>query len=978
MLGGLKLKITYTHERTCFAYINPKYSFKNEQTQCVQVLTTDKFVFLWVVFSSTIPEGQISCNPIFSRLVGLEEGLEVFVSPYNDVKVLDELYIDTDSPDDQEILEHNVELLQLRILDQLRLVVANQKVIVWISSSLPIVFKPKQSGLLVPHSRVIVKIDAFNSLHSVSSMDTCSESANKEENAGRNIGMIHDGMLKPYLKVPHKLVLRALPLDSEGKKNLIHPYTVFVHEDLLGDKYKKSAIILATMNNIVSILSETSDDDNENHGNTVNDLCVEIVPIDSIVYRSLCQEVYNKNIHTVLIPKSLNAIINLDNGTRIILTIIGDNVEQPEHIDIITYSEQVQQENEVIEKFKTCVIENTHSGKKFLINDSMVKQNSQICGGFLQLKLKPDKLKYTMLNSESFRHCTVGAKCLTDGDVKLRKLRISNLEYDYKNYCRTMKSVEALVREVLSHLYFEIHRDATFKNISEIKSNVLITGLNGAGKTSLCHIVQKELSVWSHILHCRSLKGRKDIPEVLGKAILMCQEHSPAVLICDDIDSLVPPNVEGASPQDIAYYQRLAVVIKHLLQTCSGVGVLMTSLSMKSLHPTLSQFSGKPLYTAHFDIVELQQEERVELFKHLLNNKIQDEFDVDKDDVIKLAADTSGYTVRDITDYLNKKIFKAVKKKDQNPGAKPRLVEDVTKDIEKAKDFDIWGPVGGLENVKQVLTECIFWPIMYPALFPSASCGVLLYGPPGSGKSHVGSCLARAANMSFIAVKGPELLSKYIGQSEKAVRDIFDKADMKRPCILFFDEFDSLAPRRGHDSTGVTDRVVNQLLARLDGAEGGARGPVLAATSRPDLLDPALLRAGRLQRHVLCAMPAQRDRYEVLKTLVKDMVVDEKVDLQELARVTDGFSPADLKSLLVTAQLGRLETELVNNDNKNLETVVVHQEDIDKALEETKPSLSKEQLVFYDTIYKRFRGETLSPEERAMAQVIQKQRVTLA
>lgn len=353
---------------------------------------------------------------------------------------------------------------------------SNQKAVVWISTSLPIVFTPKQTGLLVAHSRIVVKVDAFNSFHSAP--PTTSTVPKIEENTFKNIGLINNGLLRPYLNVLDRLVLRALPIDSDGKKNLIHPYIVFMHEDLLGDKYKHSTVVLATMQNIPSVIQEAEenvDSDSKINSNKINDLCVEIVPIDSIVFRSLCHEVYNKNIQTVLIPKALNAIINIENGTRVIFTIIGDKVEQPDHIDIVTYSEQMQTDSEVIEKFKNCVIENTHSGKKFLINNGMIKQNQQICKGFLQFKLKPDKLRYTMLNSESFRHCTVAAKSSSDYS-NIPKLPMSNLEYDYKNYCRTMKSMENLVQKIVSHLYFEIHREATFKNVSEIKSNVLVTG----------------------------------------------------------------------------------------------------------------------------------------------------------------------------------------------------------------------------------------------------------------------------------------------------------------------------------------------------------------------------------------------------------------------------------------------------------------------------------------------------------------------
>ncbi|XP_053606363.1 peroxisomal ATPase PEX1 [Plodia interpunctella] len=976
MLGGTRLKVVYTHEKSCFVYISPKYSTNNEQTQCIQLIAGEIQTLLWVVYSNNVPEGQLAVNPVFSQLIGLEEGLDVFVSPYGDIRVLEELFIETESPDDQQILEYNVELLQLRLLDHLRVVVANQKAIVWISSSLPVIFTPKQTGLLVTHSRVVVKIDPFDSFHGL----TQNTSANVPESNEKfkNIGLINKGLLRPHLNTPDRLVLRAIPIDSDGKRNLIHPYIVFIHEDQLAEKYKKLTAVLATMKNIPSLIQD-SEDDSESNNNQIDDLCVEIVPIDSVVFRSLCHEVYHKNIHTVLIPKSLNTIIHIENGTRIIFTIIGDNVNQPEHIDLITYSDQIQTEIDVIDKFKSCVIDNTHSGKKFLINHGIVKQNTQISCGFLQLNLKPDNLKYTMLNSESFRHCTLSAKCLSDSDLVLPKLPVSKLEYDYKNYCRSMVSMECLLHKVMLNIYFEIHREASFKGASEIKSNVLITGKSGTGKSSLCHIIQKELTVWSHILHCRSLKGRKDIPEVLGKALLLCQERSPAVLLCDDVDALVPASVDGASPQDVAYYQRLAVVIKHLLQTCAGVCVVMTAINLNSLHPTLSRFSGKPLFTAHFDIAEIPQEQRTELFRHLINDKIREEFEVLDDDVIRLSMDTAGCTVRDIVDYFNKKIFKAVKKKKANPDViKPRLVEETSKDEEKTNAFDIWGPVGGLHEVKRELTECLFWPLLYPALFPSQSCGILLYGPPGTGKSHIGSCLAKLTNMNMITVKGPELLSKYIGQSEKAVRDVFDQADSKKPCILFFDEFDSLAPKRGHDSTGVTDRVVNQLLARLDGAEGGATGAVLAATARPDLLDPALLRAGRLHIHVYTQVPDLNSRHEVLMTLCKSVAVSDEVDLRELSARTEGFTPADLKSLLVTAQLGRLEKQLVDNEDKNLESIVVYKEDIESALQETKPSLSKEQMLFYDTIYKRFRGENLTSEQRMMSAKMQKQRVTLA
>jgi peroxin-1 len=178
--------------------------------------------------------------------------------------------------------------------------------------------------------------------------------------------------------------------------------------------------------------------------------------------------------------------------------------------------------------------------------------------------------------------------------------------------------------------------------------------------------------------------------------------------------------------------------------------------------------------------------------------------------------------------------------------------------------------VGGLLCAKTTLMETLVWPTTYQAIYKAVGIrmprGILLYGVPGTGKTLLAEAVASSSGLNYIPVKGPELLSKYIGASEANVRDVFQRAAAARPCLIFFDEFESLAPRRGHDSTGVTDRVVNQLLTQLDGVEGFAEGVyILAATSRPDLIDPALLRPGRLDKSILCPMPGEEDRLDILR-----------------------------------------------------------------------------------------------------------------
>lgn len=231
--------------------------------------------------------------------------------------------------------------------------------------------------------------------------------------------------------------------------------------------------------------------------------------------------------------------------------------------------------------------------------------------------------------------------------------------------------------------------------------------------------------------------------------------------------------------------------------------------------------------------------------------------------------------------------------------------------------------IGGLTETRQVLLETLQYPTKYAPIF--AQCplrlrsGILLYGYPGCGKTLLASAVAGECGLNFISVKGPEILNKYIGASEKSVRDLFERAQAAKPCVLFFDEFDSIAPKRGHDSTGVTDRVVNQLLTLMDGAEGLSGVYVLAATSRPDLIDPALLRPGRLDKSILCDFPNLEERVDIIRAIGRKAKVSEAVlqsddELAEIAKRTDGFSGADLQALVSNAQLEAIQDVLKDTD----------------------------------------------------------------
>ncbi|KAI9167013.1 Peroxisome biosynthesis protein PAS1 [Paramyrothecium foliicola] len=305
-------------------------------------------------------------------------------------------------------------------------------------------------------------------------------------------------------------------------------------------------------------------------------------------------------------------------------------------------------------------------------------------------------------------------------------------------------------------------------------------------------------------------------------------------------------------------------------------------------------------------------------------------FVLDSDlDFLDIAGSTDGYMPGDLTVLVSRAKNEAIVRTlgASTSGHESELVRLCRADFDKALEgftpaslrnvslqssTTTFSAIGGLMETRRVLLETLQYPTKYAPIF--AQCplrlrsGLLLYGYPGCGKTLLASAVAGECGLNFISVKGPEILNKYIGASEKSVRDLFDRAQAAKPCVLFFDEFDSIAPKRGHDSTGVTDRVVNQLLTQMDGAEGLSGVYVLAATSRPDLIDPALLRPGRLDKSLLCDLPSLDDRLDILKALFQKVRLSEELTrsdeaLTDIARQTEGFSGADLQALVSNAQL---------------------------------------------------------------------------
>ena len=275
-----------------------------------------------------------------------------------------------------------------------------------------------------------------------------------------------------------------------------------------------------------------------------------------------------------------------------------------------------------------------------------------------------------------------------------------------------------------------------------------------------------------------------------------------------------------------------------------------------------------------------------------------------------------------------------------------------------------WNDIGGLADVKQELQEAVEWPLKYQSLFTHSDAvppkGILLYGPPGTGKTLIAKAAAHESEANFISIKGPELLSKWVGESEKGVREVFRKARGAAPCIVFFDEIDSIAPTRGGagGDSHVTERLISQLLTELDGLEILTNVVVIAATNRPDIIDPALLRPGRFDRLLYVPPPEKESRVQVLKihTTKKPLADDVKIDV--LAGQTEGYTGADIAALASAAVMLALREHVAKYKDpkeaeRTKEELKIHMSHFEEAMKKIRP-LSKQEIDMYKNISEQF------------------------
>ncbi|KAF8029058.1 hypothetical protein BT93_E1661 [Corymbia citriodora subsp. variegata] len=530
-----------------------------------------------------------------------------------------------------------------------------------------------------------------------------------------------------------------------------------------------------------------------------------------------------------------------------------------------------------------------------------------------------------------------------------------------------------------------------------LPGHVLIHGPPGSGKTLLARAVAKNLKyqpdIFAHIvfIHCSRFALEKGslIRQKLSGYITNALDHAPSLVVFDDLDSIISSSSDSEGPVSSTSVMELTEFLVDIIDdyaekrtSSCRIGPIAFLAIVRALDKVPQSLSSSGRFDFHVQLPAPAATEREAILKHEMQRRSLDCCD---EILHEVASKCDGYDAYDLEILVDRAIHAAVGRfmpyslSLKRPEKMSLLRDDFLKALH---DFlpvamrDItrtatdggrcgWDDVGGLSDIRISIQEMIELPSKFPNVFSQAPLrlrsNVLLYGPPGCGKTHIVGAAAAACSLRFISVKGPELLNKYIGASEQAVRDIFSKATAAAPCLLFFDEFDSIAPKRGHDNTGVTDRVVNQFLTELDGVEVLTGVFVFAATSRPDLLDAALLRPGRLDRLLFCDFPSRQERLDILKVLSRKLPLASDVDLDAIAHMTEGFSGADLQALLSDAQLQAVHDLLDRGEVDQHEKKPIITDSLLKSVaSKSRPSVSDAEKRRLYSIYSEFLGSKRS------------------
>jgi transitional endoplasmic reticulum ATPase len=501
----------------------------------------------------------------------------------------------------------------------------------------------------------------------------------------------------------------------------------------------------------------------------------------------------------------------------------------------------------------------------------------------------------------------------------------------------------------------------------EAPKGVLLYGPPGTGKTLLAKAVAGETNA-----HFISLSG----PEIMGKyygeseerirdIFKQAEENSPSIIFIDEIDSIAPKRDEVSGELEKRIVSQLLTLMDGM-KSRGKVVVIAATNRPDSIDPALRRPGrldreieiGIPDDEGRFDILSIHTrgmpiDEKVDL-KQI--SKITHGFvGADLEVLSKEAAMRSLRRILPEIDLDEEKISTEILQKIQVTGedfrdalkeVKPSALREVQVQIPNVS----WDDVGGLAGLKEELREAVEWPIKHKEAFDFVDVetpkGILLHGPPGTGKTLIAKALAKMTESNFISIKGPELLSKWVGESEKGVREIFRKARQAAPCIIFLDEVDALVPRRGSGGSGshVTENVVSQILTEIDGLEELHDVLIIGATNRLDIVDEALLRPGRFDRIIEVPNPDSKGREQIFKIHTRKKPLADDVNISKLVGLTDGFNGAEIAAVANRAATTALK-RYVDGKSENIKEIKVSQQDLLDAIDKVKPRKTESSMT---------------------------------
>jgi transitional endoplasmic reticulum ATPase len=542
----------------------------------------------------------------------------------------------------------------------------------------------------------------------------------------------------------------------------------------------------------------------------------------------------------------------------------------------------------------------------------------------------------------------------------------------------TYEDVGGLDREiqrVREMVELPLRHPSLFKRLGiDPPKGVLLRGPPGCGKTLLARAVANESEA-----HFISINGPEIMSKFYGesekklrKLFIEAEEKSPSIVFIDEIDAIAPKRETVTGEVE----RRVVAQLLALMDGLHGRGkviVIGATNRPNSLDPALRR-PGR--FDREIEIKVPNEKGRIEIFQIHTRNMPLDK----KISLKEFAQITHGFVGADISAVSREAAMSALRRYLPEIDLESEIIDpELLEQIEVTKsDFEealkevlpsgirevfvevpnvTWDEVGGLEKLKQQLVEAVEWPLSNPSIFTRMGIrpprGILLYGPPGCGKTLLARAVATESKANFISIKGPELLSKWVGESEKAIREVFRKAKMAAPCIIFFDEFDSIAPSRGRHTSdsGVTEKVLSQFLTELDGLEVMKDIVVIAATNRPDILDPALIRPGRIDRILLVPSPEEKARLEILSIFTKEMPLATNINLEKLIELTEGFSGADIETWCREAAMIALR--------ENIRARKVTMEHFKEARKDLHPTITREIIEWYEKFGEKLKSRRI-------------------